>query len=117
MTGRTYEWPMCTTHRECLHVITHEDPGTANEFARAHMGEYVNRNGWAVCACHPASEAAALGVTVFPCDQSATRAVVAADPADTTAPPWAGPVEALRAGRVRRGLPARPDPDSSEAPA
>jgi hypothetical protein len=38
------------------------------------------------------------------------------DSSEAPAQPWAGPVAALREGRVRPGLPARPDPDSSEAP-
>jgi hypothetical protein len=67
------------------------------------------------CGCKTRfDEARWRSVDVVRCPE---HAAVAADPADTTAPPWAGPVEALRAGRVRRGLPARPDPDSSEAPA
>jgi hypothetical protein len=45
------------------------------------------------------------------------RAAVAAVSSEAPAQPWAGPVAALREGRVRPGLPARPNPDSSEAPA
>ena len=65
-------WPTCTAHyRACGHALSHESPGEATEYAREHADEMVNRNGYAICACHPSGEAEALGVVAFDCEASA----------------------------------------------
>lgn len=62
-------WPICTAHyRDCGHVREHPTMDAGTEYAKAHLHEYVNPNGYALCACHPESEAVELGVTRFPCD-------------------------------------------------
>jgi DNA-binding Xre family transcriptional regulator len=38
---------------------------------------------------------------------------IAATEPDAAAAPWRGPLAALRAGRVRAGVPGRPDPDTA----
>lgn len=49
----------------------------------------------------------------YKCDVSDLFEVLVDAPADS-APPWAGALAAIQSGRVRAGLPRRPDPDMIE---